>query len=218
MRISALSLLVMLGVPGGVANAERARPSQVSKADAIRDARATADRVAAALDPGEFAITGASHRETAAIRAVVGAPHATSLDPGTRTVPADDLLHATSLEPAHKEPALTASDVFALVAPHGPEIERCYMDAVGESRRGGRLDLRFVIARDGEVLALHAAASTLPARMLRNVETCIRSEVQAVRFPERRNDTTAVVPYVFQRTEAPNSGPQLSCWNPKGCR
>ena len=38
----------------------------------------------------------------------------------------------------------------------------------------------------------------------------------ALRFPERRNDTTATVPYYFQHTNTPGGGPQESCWNPKG--
>ena len=34
----------------------------------------------------------------------------------------------------------------------------------------------------------------------------------------RKTFTTATIPYFFQRTAAPNAGPQLSCWDPKGCR
>ena len=46
---------------------------------------------------------------------------------------------------------------------------------------------------------------------------CIREAVEVVKFPARRNDTTAIVPYFFQHTNTPGGGPQLSCWDPKGC-
>jgi hypothetical protein len=26
------------------------------------------------------------------------------------------------------------------------------------------------------------------------------------------------VPFFYQHTAAPNAGPQLSCWDPKGCK
>jgi hypothetical protein len=204
MRISTLCLLALLGVPGGIANAEphkatREARSEEARAEARAEGRATADRLAA-LMAGEIAITGASRKEITS--AIASAPEAAR-------VPAK--------VDAPKEKFLSAGDVSALVAPHEPAIERCYLDAVGESRRGARVDLRFVIARAGDVLSLSAAAPALPARTLRKLESCIRGEVASARFPERRNDTTAVVPYIFQRTEAPNAGPQLSCWNPKGC-
>jgi hypothetical protein len=45
----------------------------------------------------------------------------------------------------------------------------------------------------------------------------VRHAVEAVTFPARRTYTTATVPYFFQRTAAPNAGPQESCWNERGC-
>ena len=116
----------------------------------------------------------------------------------------------------HDEPFLAARDIAALVAPHNPEIERCYLDESGTSRRSGHLDLTLVIARDGNVLSLKAAAG-MPAKMTHKIETCIHAAIDSLQFPARHNDTTAVVPYFFQKTDAPNAGPQLSCWNPKGC-
>jgi hypothetical protein len=112
---------------------------------------------------------------------------------------------------------LTAGEITTHVAPHASEIERCYLDHLGDARRGGHLDLTLVITRDGGVLSLKAAASGLPVKTARKVEACIREIVETVQFPTRRNDTTAVVPYVFQKTDAPGAGPLLSCWNPKGC-
>jgi hypothetical protein len=107
--------------------------------------------------------------------------------------------------------------VFSLVKPYAGEIQRCYLDTAGDVRGAGHLDLTFVIARDGYVLSLKAATPKLSAKATKAIETCVQSAVEGVKFPTRKNDTTAVVPYFFQRTAAPSSGPQLSCWNPKGC-
>jgi hypothetical protein len=113
--------------------------------------------------------------------------------------------------------SLTAREITAQVAPHAPEIERCYLDRLGNARRGGKLDLTVVIARDGSVQSLRAASLGLPATAAHKVEACIHEIVETVQFPARRGDTTAVVPYVFQKTDAPGAGPLPSCWNPKGC-
>lgn len=118
---------------------------------------------------------------------------------------------------ARKDPFLSAREVAAEVRPYAPEIVRCYTERLDDVRRAGHLDLTLVIGRDGSIVSLSAAAPSLPARTARKVEACIREAASALHFPARRNDTTAVVPYYFQHTETPGGGPQLSCWNPKGC-
>ena len=119
--------------------------------------------------------------------------------------------------PARKDVFLDASEVFAEVRPYSPAIERCYLDRLGDVRRAGRLDLTFVIGRDGHVVSLGATAPGLPARTVERVSSCIREAIDGLVFPTRRSDTTAIVPYFFQHTNTPGGGPQLSCWNPKGC-
>jgi hypothetical protein len=128
-----------------------------------------------------------------------------------------DLALTSPARTPRKERFLAVGDITALVAPHAPEIEHCYLDGIGASQRSGHLDLMFVIARDGNVLSLEAAAPAVPAKAVHQILTCLREAVGGLQFPARRNDTTAVVPYFFQRTVAPNAGPQLSCWNLKGC-
>jgi hypothetical protein len=124
--------------------------------------------------------------------------------------------HAAVARP--RQPFLDARDVTTLVTPHASDIERCYLGEIGALARSSRLDLTLVIARDGHVLALAAAVPGLPVRTARKVTGCVREVLDSLQFPARRNDTTAVVPYVFQKTDAPSAaGPQLSCWNPKGC-
>jgi hypothetical protein len=124
---------------------------------------------------------------------------------------------AAGATPARQERYLSSDAVNALVAPHAPDVARCYVTSVDESRRGGRLELTFVIGRRGDVRSLRASAAGVPARSLRRVESCVREVVRDVEFPARRAETTAVVPYFFQKTQSPGAGPQHSCWNPKGC-
>jgi hypothetical protein len=112
---------------------------------------------------------------------------------------------------------LEPREVAAEVRPYAQEIERCYLDRLEDVRRAGRLAVKFVIGRDGYVVATTASAPGLPSRTARRVEICIRTAVEAVHFPARRGETTAIVPFYFQHTEVAGGGPQLSCWNPKGC-
>lgn len=118
---------------------------------------------------------------------------------------------------ASQEPLLSAGEINSLVAPHAPEIERCYLGSIGAAQRPGHLDVTFMIGHDGNVFSLKAAAAGVPAKAVAKIETCIRSAVDGIQFPARHGDTTAVVPYFFQKTNAPNAGPVMSCWNPKGC-
>jgi hypothetical protein len=124
----------------------------------------------------------------------------------------------TGARAARRDTTLEANEVAAEVRPYAPDIERCYLDRLDDDRHAGRLALTFVIGRDGHVVSLDAAAPGLPSRTVRQMATCIREVVDPIHFPARRADTTAIVPYLFQHTNAPGGGPQLSCWNPKGCR
>lgn len=196
MRIPAFLGLLVLGVLGGPAYAERYKSSPATSDVAGRADHTRGERVAASLTAGELAITSATPRA-----------HPASHDPTPGISP------RSARKPSH----LSAGDISSNVALHATEIEHCYLDAVGTVRRTAQLDLMFVIAREGDVLSLDIAAPTASPQAVHRIATCIRTAVDGLRFPERRNDTTAIIPYVFQRTEAPGAGPQLSCWNPKGC-
>jgi hypothetical protein len=194
MRTSALSIptlaaVLALGVLHGAVHAEP------------RTGGRTALHASTGALTGAIAITGTTRTGVAGVAA------------GELTSARDSV----APRPPRKQAHLSASDVAALVAPHGPAIERCYLDAVGGVRRTSQLDLMFVIARQGHVLSVDIGAPAASPLAVDAMVRCIRSAVDSLHFPERRNDTTAIVPYVFQRTEAPSAGPQLSCWNPKGC-
>src|SRR6188474_1821208 len=69
---------------------------------------------------------------------------------------------AAGAVPARRERYLSSDAVEALVAPHAPDVARCYVASVDESRRGGRLELTFVIGRQGDVRSLRAVQSGVP--------------------------------------------------------
>ena len=120
-------------------------------------------------------------------------------------------------QPQVKEKWLEPQEIAAEVHPLRAEIEKCYLDNAADVKSTGKLDVTIVIARDGFVLSSSTATPGLPAKSVKAIEACVQPLIKAVMFPVRRNDTTGVVPFVFQRTESPGSGPQLSCWDPKGC-
>lgn len=116
---------------------------------------------------------------------------------------------------ARVERYLTAQEITAVVAPHSNDIQRCYRDQAGELARSSKLDVTLSIGRTGKVLSLRSAVNGKPTD--KKVDACIREAVEAVQFPARRNDTMAVVPFWFHKTQAPKAGPQLSCWSATGC-
>lgn len=177
--------------------------------------------LAALLALGALAAPARAERKDAAkpreriAAAAAAAVHATAS--GGPTL-ATGSLGLTGARPARKAVFLEAREIAAEVRPYASDIERCYLDRLDDVRRAGRLDLTFVIGRDGRVVSLDAAAPGLPSRTVRQMAICIREAVDPIHFPERRSDTTAIVPYYFQHTSTPGGGPQLSCWDPRGCR
>ena len=192
MRISALSSTLFLGTLGTLATL--ATPAH-------------ADHKATRVAESRVAAIGPTHEDRAR-------PSEDRTRPSLTT---GDLALTGKAGAAPQEALLSAGEITALVAPHAPEIERCYLDGIGASQRPGHLDLTFMIGRDGNVFSLKAAAAGVPAKAVAKIETCIRNAVDGIQFPARRSDTTAIVPYFFQKTNAPNAGPVMSCWNPKGC-
>lgn len=114
--------------------------------------------------------------------------------------------------------ALSHAEIEAEVQPHAPAIARCYLGATGDVRGAGQLELRLDIHRIGVVDAIAVHTPGLSSRQARQIERCVRRVVADVSFPPRRTSTTATVPFFYQRTAAPDAGPQPSCWNPRGCR
>jgi hypothetical protein len=171
------------------------------------------------------ALGGLAHAEheagptvTRATVATIEAPRMTRAQlAGELHITAPAPVAAPEARPARLAAFLEASDVTALVAPHAAELERCYLTHITDARNAGHLDVLFEIGRDGHVRSIATAAGNLSPAATREVTSCIQAITRTVRFPARRNDTTVVLPYYFQKTVAPAAGPQLSCWSPKGC-
>jgi hypothetical protein len=137
----------------------------------------------------------------------------------TTAVAHADARRSSAAEPAAPQPhALSVGDVKSEVKPHDDAIGKCYVDALGETRGAGHLDLVFTVSRHGIVQQLDIVTPGLAPKQAQQIEACVRPLLAAVKFPARRTHTTATVPYFYQRTAAPNAGPQLSCWDPKGCK
>jgi hypothetical protein len=112
------------------------------------------------------------------------------------------------------EQALSQADIDAQVKPVSAEISKCYLDAAAQ---GGQLKVQLAIHRRGTLDTVTVAAPGVPAKIARKIEACVRGVVEPLEFPARRTSTTAVLPFFFQRTAAPNAGPQQSCWSSRGC-
>ena len=123
---------------------------------------------------------------------------------------------ATERAPA-TDRALSQADIDAQVKPLSAEINKCYVDAAAAVQGGGKLTVELAIHRRGQLDAVTVSTPGLPAKVARKIEACVRGLVEPLEFPARRTSTTAVLPFYFQRTAAPNAGPQPSCWNPRGC-
>jgi hypothetical protein len=115
------------------------------------------------------------------------------------------------------EQSLSQADIDAQVKPVSAEINKCYVDAVAAVQGGGKLTVQLAIHRRGTLDAVTVSTPGLPAKIARKIEACVRGVVEPLEFPARRTSTTAVLPFFFQRTATAHTGPQPSCWSPRGC-
>jgi len=115
---------------------------------------------------------------------------------------------------------LGVSEVNDVVKPLSADLERCYLDNAADVKGAGKLDVKLGIFRKGTIFSVDVATPGLPAKLAKKVEACVKKTVANAKltFPARKADTTIVIPFLFQKTNAPNSGPYESCWDPRGCR
>jgi hypothetical protein len=136
-----------------------------------------------------------------------------------------DMRHLTTLAlvlalagtAAADDRALTSQDVVAQLKPVSPDIERCYMDRTADVHGAGHLALVLTVSRHGIVEQVAVQTPGVAPKIAKQIDSCVRERIATISFPAKRTPTTATVPYFFQRTAAPNAGPQLSCWDPAGC-
>jgi len=127
------------------------------------------------------------------------------------------VLSITSIASAETAKDLGPSEVRAHLKGADAAIGQCYVATVGEGV-GGRLDVTLTIHRKGIVDHVDVSAPGVSAKLVNKIGACVRAALDGVAFPARQVGTTAVIPYVWQKTVAPGAGPQESCWDAKGCK
>jgi hypothetical protein len=114
---------------------------------------------------------------------------------------------------------LTAAEIERYAAPYLPEIKQCYLAHARPARTAtGNLALRLVVFRNGTVIESTVDAPGVTGKRLRELDHCVRAKVATWHFPMRKYSTTAILPYYFLKLDLPGTGPQPSCWNPRGCK
>ncbi len=113
--------------------------------------------------------------------------------------------------------ALSPQDVQAKLRPMASDIEHCYLDHTADVRGAGHLALVLSVSKHGILEQVTVQTPGLAPMIAKQIDGCIRETIATVAFPAKHTSTTATVPYYFQRTAAPNAGPQLGCWDAAGC-
>ncbi len=112
---------------------------------------------------------------------------------------------------------LTSAEVQTSFAPYLPEVRACYLANARGTGVTGVLRLELIIHPNGSVYRFGFAAPGVRGRSLARLDGCLRALATSWHLPERKGFTSAVVPYLFQRTSAPGAGPIESCWDARGC-
>jgi hypothetical protein len=112
---------------------------------------------------------------------------------------------------------LSAKEVAKYFAPYAPAVRACYLNNAKSREATGVLRLELVIHHNGSVFRFGFAAPGVIKPWQPRLDACLRKLAKTWRFPLRKGFTSAVLPFVFLRSNAPGSGPFESCWDPKGC-
>ncbi|MCW5803678.1 MAG: hypothetical protein KIT31_14945 [Deltaproteobacteria bacterium] len=113
---------------------------------------------------------------------------------------------------------LSKVEIDARVSSVSPELRRCYLASATDVKGAGHLEVKLTVQRSGALRAVEVATPGVPVQLARAIDGCVRAAVAGLQFPAKKATNTIVVPFFFQHTAAPNSGPQESCWDPRGCR
>jgi hypothetical protein len=141
-----------------------------------------------------------------------------------RTLAATAILLATaawsneSRRPVLEDPGRTREEIQHFTEVYRPAIHACYAQhAAGLVTATGKLEITALVLRNGSTLTTKIEAPGVTGKRFRDLDTCVRGEVDNWRFPVSRYDTPIVVPYLFHRFEPVGSGPYYSCWERRGC-
>jgi outer membrane biosynthesis protein TonB len=103
---------------------------------------------------------------------------------------------------------LSESDIKRVVDQNGQEIRRCYERHAQRQRSAtGRVDLSFVVERDGDVRA-DSIEVEAPGVRGRAFSRCVERSVSDWKFPSARHPTGVEYPFHFHHTQARGAGPR----------
>jgi hypothetical protein len=112
---------------------------------------------------------------------------------------------------------LSAKEVAKYFAPYVSDVRGCYTSNAKSKKATGELRLELVIHHNGSVYRFGFAAPGVTHPWKPRLDACLRRLSKTWKFPLRKGFTSAVLPFVFLKTNAPGAGPIESCWDPKGC-
>ncbi len=113
--------------------------------------------------------------------------------------------------------SLTAKEVARYFEPYAPAVKSCYVAHARNPQATGLLRLELVIHHHGSIFRFGFTAPGVDKRNLAKLDACLRPLAATWRFPVRDGFTSAVLPFIYLKTNTPGAGPIESCWDPKGC-
>jgi hypothetical protein len=95
---------------------------------------------------------------------------------------------------------LTAEQIEKVVRRHKSAIKYCYeRELVNDAKLGGRIGVQWTVGLDGKVVTASVSENTMGNR---NVESCILSEVNKMRFDQPDGGMVVVAyPFTFRSAE-----------------
>lgn len=128
------------------------------------------------------------------------------------------MLGVSGVAHAEDPDTLNAKEIEYYFAPYLPEVRSCYVSYGHGQAAAGALRLELVIQPGGSVSKLSVTAPGVDPSWRARLAGCLRQRVRGWHFPARGGVTTAMMPFLFHRADAPGAGPIESCWDPRGCR
>jgi hypothetical protein len=112
---------------------------------------------------------------------------------------------------------LSAKEVAKYFAPYVPDVRSCYLTNAKSRGATGVLRLELVIHHNGSVHRFGFAAPGVTNPWKPRLDACLRKLSKTWTFPLRKGFTSAVIPFVYLKTNDPKAGPFETCTDPKGC-
>jgi hypothetical protein len=124
------------------------------------------------------------------------------------------VLSATNATGDPDDRTLDAAAIAKVTGPAISEIRACYEAHAPRRRAGLALRIELTITPEGSV---RSHANGLTGKAWSSFSACVDSIVEAWSFLSRRGFTSAIVPFVLQKTDAHGAGPAAGCRLKRGC-